>query len=251
MQNPTCQALSVFNFEDAAVRTLVIDGEPWFVAADVCRILDVANPTDALKRLDDDERTLVSIEGASNGQPVNAINEPGLFSLVMASRKPEARRFKRWVTHEVLPAIRKTGAYLNEPAEVSIARGLIAATALLEDRKRLIEAQQQQIEHLQPKADFYDAVTESGDAVDIGTVAKVLNLGIGRTRLFEFLRDEGILMHNNRPYQRHIDDGHFRVIETTFDKPDGTTHIYFKTVAFQKGVDYIRKRYLARKERAA
>lgn len=90
-----------------------MDGEPWFVAADVCRVLEIGNPTMALGRLDEDERTLISIEGASNGLPVNCVNEPGLYSLIFGSRKPEAKAFKRWVTHEVLPAIRMYGGYVT------------------------------------------------------------------------------------------------------------------------------------------
>ena len=104
----------LMTFENAAfgkIRTLTIDGEPWFVAVDVCRALEIGNPTDAMRRLDADERTLVSIEGASNGLPVNAVNEPGLYTLILGSRKPEAKAFKRWITHEVIPTIRKTGAY--------------------------------------------------------------------------------------------------------------------------------------------
>ena len=102
----------LMTFENAAfgkIRTLTIDGEPWFVAVDVCRALEIGNPTDAMRRLDADERTLVSIEGASNGLPVNAVNEPGLYTLILGSRKPEAKVFKRWITHEVIPAIRKYG----------------------------------------------------------------------------------------------------------------------------------------------
>ena len=100
----------LMTFENAAfgkIRTITIDGEPWFVAVDVCRALEIGNPTDAMRRLDADERTLVSIEGASNGLPVNAVNEPGLYTLILGSRKPEAKAFKRWITHEVIPAIRK------------------------------------------------------------------------------------------------------------------------------------------------
>lgn len=99
------------------IRTLLIDGEPWFVAADVCKALEIGNPADAMRRLDADERTLVSIEGASNGLPVNAVNEPGLYTLILGSRKPEAKAFKRWITHEVIPAIRKHGAYISPNAE--------------------------------------------------------------------------------------------------------------------------------------
>lgn len=92
--------------EFGAVRAVTLEGEPWFVAADVCRALGLGNSSDVIKRLDEDERTLVSIEGASNGLPVNAVNEPGLYALILGSRKPEAKAFKRWITHEV---IRKTG----------------------------------------------------------------------------------------------------------------------------------------------
>ena len=99
------------------IRTLLIDGEPWFVAADVCKALEIGNPADAMRRLDADERTLVSIEGASNGLPVNAVNEPGLYTLILGSRKPEAKAFKRWITHEVIPSIRKHGAYISPNAE--------------------------------------------------------------------------------------------------------------------------------------
>ena len=107
----------MMTFENAAfgkIRTLTIDGEPWFVAADVCRALEIGNPTDAMRRLDADERTLVSIEGASNGLPVNVVNEPGLYTLILGSRKPEAKAFRRWITHEVIPAIRKYGGYMTK-----------------------------------------------------------------------------------------------------------------------------------------
>lgn len=99
------------------IRTLNLDGEPWFVAADVCKALEIGNPTDATRRLDADELTLVSIEGTNNGLPVNAVNEPGLYTLILGSRKPEAKAFKRWITHEVIPAIRKHGAYTSPNAE--------------------------------------------------------------------------------------------------------------------------------------
>lgn len=100
-----------FSFESFQIRVVMIDGNPWWVAADVCAVLDLGNASMALARLDDDERTLISIEGASNGLPVNAVNEPGLYSLILGSRKPEAKKFKRWVTHDVLPTIRQTGGY--------------------------------------------------------------------------------------------------------------------------------------------
>ena len=108
----TGKADSCFLFWHGAGGQKTLEGEPWFVAADVCRALGLGNSSDVIKRLDEDERTLVSIEGASNGLPVNAVNEPGLYALILGSRKPEAKAFKRWITHEVIPSIRKTGGYI-------------------------------------------------------------------------------------------------------------------------------------------
>ena len=124
--------LSVFNFDTHAVRTLTRDGEPWFVAADVCAALGVVNPSQAISRLDDDEATLITVEGqAGNGaQSQNLINESGLYSLILTSRKEEAKRFKRWITHEVLPAIRKTGGYGNQdPERLKLAFALASEVA--------------------------------------------------------------------------------------------------------------------------
>lgn len=106
------------NQEFGKIRTVVRNNEPWFVAADVCRALDLGNPTKALMRLDDDEKALTSIQGISRGNDqTNIVNEPGLYALVLGSRKPEARAFKRWITHEVIPSIRKTGQYRAKPDE--------------------------------------------------------------------------------------------------------------------------------------
>lgn len=123
----------LFNYEGQEVRTVLQDGETWFVVSDACRILEISNPTDAVKRLDDDEITLVSIEGASNGLPVNAVNEPGLYSLILGSRKPEAKVFKRWITHEVIPAIRKTGSYSTQ---LTPTQALLKSVELLEKQER-------------------------------------------------------------------------------------------------------------------
>lgn len=127
--------------------------------------------------------------------------------------------------------------------EMMIAHAVLLAEKMISEQKQLIE-------HLTPKAAFFDAVTDSKDAVDIGTVAKVLNCGIGRNRMFELLRNSSILMHDNKPYQKYIDCGYFRVIESSYVKPDGSTHISFKTVVYQKGIDFIRRRMIDIKEAA-
>ena len=153
----------LMTFENAAfgkIRTLTIDGEPWFVAVDVCRALEIGNPTDAMRRLDADERTLVSIEGASNGLPVNAVNEPGLYTLILGSRKPEAKAFKRWITHEVIPAIRKYGGYMTKSLLEQV---LENPNLIYEFARRMLEEQQknerlrQELDRAKPKADYYDA----------------------------------------------------------------------------------------------
>ena len=136
----------VFEYEGHDVRVAGTPESPLFVAADVCRVLGISNPSQAMARLDDDEHILISNEGASNGLPVHAVTESGLYSLILGSRKPEARAFKRWVTHEVLPAIRKTGRYA---VNLSPAEQLLAQAQMLveqERRQRELEVRTQAIE---------------------------------------------------------------------------------------------------------
>lgn len=121
--NENCK-LQVFNYNTNDIRTVLIDGEPWFVAVDVCEILDIKNSTHAVKRLDDDERASFKL-GLSGGE-TNVINEYGLYSLILGSRKVEAKAFKRWITHDVIPAIRKTGTYTREPmSQLEIMRNML------------------------------------------------------------------------------------------------------------------------------
>ena len=167
------------------------------------------------------------------------INESGLYSLVLSSKLPKAKDFKRWVTSTVLPSLRQNGGYImNQEAltpEQIVANALVVANNIIANKDR-------QIETMKPKAEFFDAVTSSRDAIEIGKVAKVLGFkGYGRNNLFEFLRTREILMWNNQPYQKYIDCGYFRVIEQKYTKPDGETVITFKTLVYQKGVNYIRK----------
>jgi prophage antirepressor-like protein len=208
------------------------------VAKDVCDVLDIG--TEQLRRLDDDEKqtlqgkeSLLPLTQDPNITQLALVNEAGLYSLILGSRKPEAKDFKRWVTHEVIPQIRKTGAYSLDPRK-------LLATAVIEAQK-IIEEQDKKIKEMLPKAEFYDAVAGSKDAIDIGSAAKVLDMGIGRNKLFEILRNKGVLMSNNIPYQKYIDCGYFRTIEQKYSKPDGTVCINIKTLVYQKGLDFIRK----------
>ena len=235
----------VFEFQGKGVRTIA-DGKGvlWFVAKDVCDIVALGNPSEAMKRLDDDEKSTLRI--SESGPEVNIINESGLYSLLLRSSKPEAKKFKKWVTSDVLPSIREKGSYGVAPILPDFTNPAIAARAWADEceKKMLAEAK---VKELQPKAEFFDAVTGSSDAVDIGTVAKVLNMGVGRNNLFELLRNEGVLMNNNQPFQRYVDSGCFRLIEQKYTKPDGSTHISIKTVVYQKGINYIRNLLLKNK----
>ena len=132
--------IQVFNNEQfGEVRTVLQDGEPWFMVADVCKALEIGNPADVMRRLDADERTLVSIEGASNGLPVNAVNEPGLYTLVLSSHKPEAKAFKRWITHEVIPSIRKHGLYAADELLANSDLFIKVLQDLKEERARIAQ----------------------------------------------------------------------------------------------------------------
>ena len=229
--------LQIFRSEEfGEVRTIEENGQLWFVAADICKALDVQNATQALYRLDEDERSMFNIgrQGLTN-----IVNEYGLYNLVLASRKPEAKKFKRWVTHDILPSIRQNGGYIanqeNLTPEQIVANALIVA-------QNIIQQKDKQLAELKPKADFFDAVADSKSAVAIGDVAKILGIkGLGRNNLFELLREKKVLMQNNQPYQKYVDAGYFRVIEQKYTKPTGETEINIKTLVYQRGVDYIRK----------
>ncbi|HEU4963651.1 MAG TPA: BRO family protein [Bacilli bacterium] len=243
------QLQNVFNYEGRQVRTVMDEtGNPWFVAKDVCDVLAVSNPTDALKRLDADERTLVSIEGASNGLPVNAVNESGLYSLILGSRKPEAKAFKRWVTHEVLPTIRKTGRYEvveKQPSYMIDDRIQRAERWIEEERERQQLAEQVAV--TAPKVEAFDTLMSADNALAVGEVAKVLQCpGVGPRNLFDFLRKERFLISPGRlPYQEHVEAGLFRVVNTTY-QCDGETLMSTKTLVTAKGIEKIRQRLVER-----
>lgn len=218
--------------EFGAVRAVTLEGEPWFVAADVCRALGLGNSSDVIKRLDEDERTLVSIEGASNGLPVNAVNEPGLYALILGSRKPEAKAFKRWITHEVIPEIRKTGGYIAGQEMMDddqlLANALMVAQRKIAERNKQLEAANAKIQADAPKVLFAETVEKAETCISIGTLAKILNqagLDIGERRLFERLRNDKWLNSKGRnwnvPSQKSMDMGLMRVHESTVSRSSG------------------------------
>ena len=188
--------LQIFSSPDfGEVRTLSIDGEPWFVASDVCKALEIGNPTDAMRRLDADDRTLVSIEGTSNGLPVNAVNEPGLYTLVLGSRKPEAKAFKRWITHDVIPSIRKNGGYIagqeSMTAEELMAKALLVAKKTIEEKEAELSRKQVENAIMAPKADYFDELVDRNLLTGIRETAK--ELGVKQKVFVDFLLDKKYL----------------------------------------------------------
>lgn len=246
-----------FDFKGAALRTLTDEaGEPWFVAKDVCDILELTNPAVALQSLDDDEKTNLSNSyvWSEPGRRPLIISEPGLYRLVMRSRKPEAKEFQRWVTHEVLPQIRRTGGYIPTDAGdddmTILAKAVMIGQRTMEAQKRKIAAQQTRIVELEPKARFADAVAASDDTCLVGELAKMLlqnGIPVGQNRLFRLLRAEGYLgksgSNRNMPTQRAMELGLFRIKETTVTHADGHTTVSRTPKVTGKGQRYFIDRY--------
>ena len=245
-----------FEFKGAALRTLTDEnGEPWFVAKDVCDVLELSNVGQALARLDDDEKSSITLNDGTPGNPNKAIvSESGLYALVLASRKPEAHEFKRWVTHEVLPQIRKTGGYIPttdvDDDMTILAKAVMIGQRTMEEQKRRIAEQSEHIKVLEPKARFADAVAASDGACLIGELAKMLRqngLDIGQNRLFEILRQDGYLgktgSNRNVPTQKAMDLGLFRIKETAITHSDGHVTINRTAKVTGKGQTYFISRY--------
>lgn len=181
--------LQIFeNDEFGEIRTVSVDGEPWFVASDVCKALDISNPRDAVSRLDDDERNTVALTDGNRGNPnISIINEPGLYSLVLSSRKPGAKAFKRWITHDVIPAIRKTGGYLLGEETMSddelLSRALTVATEKLrlrEERIKELSAVNATLtvdnQIMKPKAEYFDELVSRNLLTNFRETAKQLEI---------------------------------------------------------------------------
>jgi anti-repressor protein len=201
--------LQVFNFSGKEVRVIMHDGQPWWVAKDVCTAIDVDQTQ--TRRLDEDEKGLRSIQTLGGDQVMLTVNEPGLYSLILGSRKPEAKPFKRWITHDVLPAIRRTGMYAADELLENPDLLIQAATKLKEERaaRRALEAK---VEEDRPKVVFAEALEVSKDSVLIADLAKILKqngINIGEIRLFKELRERGYLIKSgseyNMPTQRSME----------------------------------------------
>lgn len=246
-----------FDFKGAALRTLTDEnGEPWFVAKDVCDVLGYMNASKAINDHVDQEDKLnnesLSSLGQRGGWPVN---ESGLYSLVLSSKLPTAKEFKRWVTHDVLPQIRRTGGYIPttdaDDDMTILAKAVMIGQRTMEQQQRKIAAQQTRIDELQPKASMWDNFVDIPDVLSVGNSAKLLsNLGrpIGRKTLFSWLEHNGWVFRENGHWsarQNRIDAGHLVMVppKTHGTHRDGTTFSFAPTVKItRKGLGLIARR---------
>lgn len=225
------------NKEFGKVRTVVINGEPWFVGKDVTSILGYTNASKALTDHVDSEDKLNNESLSSLGQRGGwLINESGLYALIISSKLPTAKKFKRWVTSEVLPSIRKYGSY-----SADIPKTLPECLIAYANEIKAHEETKKMLEIAKPKADFYDTVVSTESLLSMGDTAKLINKkGVGRNNLYKILKARKILMTDNIPYQQYIERGYFKVVENYYMAGDNKV-ITKTTYVKQKGVDYIRK----------
>lgn len=238
------------NPEFGSVRTVCIDGEPWLVGKDVADILEYRNGSrDINRHVDADDRRKIMIYDGNQRRETIVINESGLYSLVLSSKMLTAKKFKRWVTSEVLPTIRKTGGYVaNEDVfvETYLPFADEPIKQLFRIQCRVINQLNERIRKDEPKVKFADHVSDSTNLIDVNKMAKLCadhGIRIGRNRLFAWMRARGILMGGNIPYQEYIDNGYFRVKESVYET-NGQTKTYQQTFVTGKGQQYILSRLI-------
>lgn len=241
--------LQIFeNKQFGKVRTVLINNEPWFVAKDVCDCLEIVNNRQALTRLDDDEKGVISNDTPGGKQNLQAVNEYGLYSLILSSRKREAKQFKRWITHDVIPSIRKTGSYTSK----------FAIPQTLSEALQLAADQAKQIEIDKPKVLFAESVQVTTSTILIRELAKLISqngVKVGEKRLFEWLRGKGYLIKKigadyNKPTQRAMEMGLFKISEHAITHSNGVqTHTTARVTG--KGQLYLINKFLMDKQKSA
>ena len=230
------------------VRTIAIDGEPWFVASDVCKALGVDRT--AIRRLDSDEKGVHSTHTPGGKQDLSIVNEPGLYSLVLGSRKPEAKAFKRWIVHDVIPVIRKTGGYVyDDDAFINtyLPYADETTTALFRSTLETVRSLNAKIEADKPKVLFAESVEASQTSILVGELAKLLKqngVDVGQNRLFRWLRECGYLTKKNEPTQYAMERKLFEVVERTVNNPDGSIRLTRTTKVTGKGQTYFINKFL-------
>lgn len=246
--------LQIFKSPDfGQVRTIQQNGEPWFIGKDVAEILGYKKPENAIAvHVDDEDKTTTLIQGTGSNYKSNTviINESGLYSLILSSKMPKAKEFKRWVTSEVIPAIRKTGGYIAVSENMTdaeiMAKAVLVAQSTIRQRDRRIKELESDVAAAKPKVLFADAVSASDSTILIGDLAKLIKQNghpIGQKRLFEWLRGNGYLIKRqgadyNSPTQRAMEMGLFKIKETAISHSDGHVSVSKTTKVTGKGQQY-------------
>lgn len=241
--------IAIFTSEEfGQIRTIEMNGEPWFVGKDVAEALGYQNGSrDINTHVSEDDRKILTAQNYQNGtfkipsRGLIVINESGLYALIFSSKLESAKRFKHWVTSEVLPSIRKNGGYIDGQETMSdeelLAKAVLMSQKIIEEKNKIIEKNQKKLAKQQPLVDFAVHVSQSKDTIDMGTMAKIAKneqIDIGRNRLIKWLKDKKILRYNNAPYQKYIQRGYFGVIEVEKETSWGS-RFYPKTVITGKG----------------
>lgn len=247
--------LQIFNSpEFGQVRIVQQNGEPWFVGKDIADILGYSNSSKAIpQHVDEEDRQKQNLPTAQNGKLVAAswlINESGLYSLILSSKMPKAKEFKRWVTSEVIPAIRKTGGYIAGSENMTdaeiMAKAVLVAQSTIQQRDQRIKELESDVAAAKPKVLFADAVSASDSTILIGDLAKILKQNghpIGQKRLFNWMREQGYLIKRagadyNSPTQRAMEMGLFKIKETAISHSDGHVSVSKTTKVTGKGQQY-------------
>ena len=242
------QMIKIFeNEEFGKVRTVIKDGEPWLVGKDVAVILGYAKPENAIAaHVDSEDKTTTLIQGTGSNykSKTTIINESGFYSLVLSSKMPRAKEFKRWVTATILPTLRRTGGYVSNE-EVFMENYLPFLDEPYRNLFRLqmmaINQLNERIRHDQPLVEFANQVAGTENLIDMNAMAKLAraeNIPVGRNKLYGWLKSKGVLMANNLPYQQFIDRGYFAVKESVFEIPT-MTKTYQQTFVTGKGQGFV------------
>lgn len=211
------------NEEFGKIRTVIKYGEPWFVLADICKILEISNSRMVAGRLDAEELMSVKLTSGGQRREMTAVSESGLYAVILRSDKPQAKPFRKWVTTEILPTIRRTGGYVaNEDMFIENYLPFLEEPyqGLFRLQMMAINQLNERIRHDQPLVEFANQVLNTDNLIDMNAMAKLAaeeNIPIGRNRLFKWLMKNGIIMSDNLPYQKYIDRGYFSVKETVFE----------------------------------
>jgi len=236
--------IDIFKYEEREVRVTKDDhGEPWFVAKDVCEILEIGNTSQALSRLNESMKGITTNDTLGGAQEMITVSEAGLYKLVFTSRKPEAEKFTDWIASEVLPTIRRHGAYMTPETIEKVLTDpdtiIQLATRLKEERLARLNLEAEKVKML-PKVESFDKFMDGKNNKTVGTVAK--ELGTGQKRFFKILREDEYLRGNNIPYQRWIEQGLFVVKEKPITMGE-INYNHSQTYITPKGIDYFSKKY--------